>query len=132
VAGPAAFYFGETILGHGLHGLALGVNLPKGIYFGRSWRLIFAFVSPILPGMTTRNSTARIISVCSWFSEEAAANSQRRRESIVLAFSKDSHNVAPPSGRLSWGRPRPHRRGQDALATAGKMPALQAIVHGNY
>jgi Peptidase S24-like len=33
--------------------------------------------------------------------------------------------VAPPSRRLSWGRPRPHRRGQDALATAGKMPALQ-------
>jgi hypothetical protein len=33
--------------------------------------------------------------------------------------------VAPPSRRLSWGRPRPHPRGPDALATAGKMPALQ-------
>ena len=33
--------------------------------------------------------------------------------------------VAPPSRRLSWGRLRPHQRGQDALATAGKMPALQ-------
>jgi hypothetical protein len=33
--------------------------------------------------------------------------------------------VAPPSRRLSWGRPRPHLRGQDALATAGKMSALQ-------
>jgi Peptidase S24-like len=33
--------------------------------------------------------------------------------------------VAPPSRRLSWGRPRPHLRGQDALAAAGKMPALQ-------
>jgi hypothetical protein len=33
--------------------------------------------------------------------------------------------VALPSRRLSWGRPRLHLRGQDALATAGKMPALQ-------
>jgi hypothetical protein len=33
--------------------------------------------------------------------------------------------VAPPSQRLSWGRPRSRLRGQDALATAGKMPALQ-------
>jgi hypothetical protein len=33
--------------------------------------------------------------------------------------------VAPPSRRLSWGRPRPHLRGQDAHATAGKMSALQ-------
>jgi hypothetical protein len=33
--------------------------------------------------------------------------------------------LAPPSRRLSWGRPRPHLRGQDALATAGKMSALQ-------
>jgi signal peptidase I len=33
--------------------------------------------------------------------------------------------VAPPSRRLSWGRPQPHLRGQDALATAGKMPRLQ-------
>jgi signal peptidase I len=33
--------------------------------------------------------------------------------------------AAPTSRRLSWGRPRRHQRGQDALATAGKMPALQ-------
>jgi Peptidase S24-like len=33
--------------------------------------------------------------------------------------------VAPPPRRLLWGRPRPHLPGQDALATAGKMPALQ-------
>src|SRR5208282_5194898 len=32
--------------------------------------------------------------------------------------------VAPPSRRLSGGRPRPPRRGRDALGTAGKMPAL--------
>jgi hypothetical protein len=32
--------------------------------------------------------------------------------------------VAPPSQRLSWGRPRPHWRGQHALARAGKMPTL--------
>jgi hypothetical protein len=33
--------------------------------------------------------------------------------------------VAPPSRPLSRGRPRPHLRGQDAHATAGKMSALQ-------
>src|ERR1700722_18758292 len=41
--------------------------------------------------------------------------------------------VAPPSRRRSWGASRPHLRGQDApstgsgqaLATAGRMPALQ-------
>src|ERR1700722_7831613 len=41
--------------------------------------------------------------------------------------------VAPPSRRRSWGAARPHLRGQDApstgsgqaLATAGRMPALQ-------
>jgi hypothetical protein len=33
--------------------------------------------------------------------------------------------VAPPSRRLSGGRPRPPRRARDALRTAGKMPALR-------
>src|ERR1700674_4868509 len=32
--------------------------------------------------------------------------------------------VAPPSPAAVMGASRPHRRGQDALATAGKMPAL--------
>src|SRR5208282_5941925 len=35
-----------------------------------------------------------------------------------------SLRVALPSRRLSGGRPRPPRRGRDALGTAGKMPAL--------
>jgi hypothetical protein len=33
--------------------------------------------------------------------------------------------VGPPSRRRSSGRPRFHGRGQDALATSGRMPALQ-------
>jgi len=50
-----------------------------------SKKLIFAFVSPILPRMKASNSTAKIISVNSSFSEAAAANSQVCRESIALA-----------------------------------------------
>src|SRR5450755_1592255 len=34
-------------------------------------------------------------------------------------------DVAPPSRRLSGGRPRPPRRGRDALGTAGKMSSLR-------
>ena len=41
---------------------------------------------------------------------------------IALAFTRNFCCVAQPSGRLSRGRPSAHRRGQDALATAGKMP----------
>jgi hypothetical protein len=44
---------------------------------------------------------------------------------IALRIHSLSILVAPPSRRLSWGRPRPRRRGQDALATAGKRPALR-------
>jgi hypothetical protein len=47
------------------------------------------------------------------------------RNFALRIHSLRSFLVAPPSRRLSWGRPRPHLRGQDALATAGKMPALQ-------
>jgi hypothetical protein len=43
-----------------------------------------------------------------------------------------SLNVAPPSRRLSWGRPAPTLRGQDALATAGKMPALPGCQQSQY
>ena len=41
-------------------------------------------------------------------------------------YKRPEEVVAPPSRRLSGGRPRPPRRGQEALGTAGKMPALQA------
>jgi hypothetical protein len=75
---PGRILFLKEILGHGLHGLRLGAHF---------WQLIFAFVSPILSRMMARNSTARIISVCSSFSEDGTSHSQLRRESITLAFS---------------------------------------------
>ena len=52
------------------------------------------------------------------------------RSDLIRNFALRIHSfwsllVAPPSRRLLWRRPRPHLQGQDALATAGKMPALQ-------
>jgi len=74
----------------------------------------------VIPGRRLsllRRALAEMLCHCDSFRNIALRiHSFQRRGSIL---------VAPPSRRLSWGRPRPDWRGQDALATAGKMPALQ-------
>jgi len=43
---------------------------------------------------------------------------------VTEAVAPDREEVAPPSRRLSGGRPARRAEGEDALETAGKMPAL--------
>jgi hypothetical protein len=56
--------------------------------------------------------------LCHWDSSRSIA---LRLHSFVQS---DIPVAPPPSQRLSWGRPRPHWRGQHALARAGKTPTL--------